>query len=186
MVFYMEILNFIFSSQTSGELKIILMVHFTLTALGGMACVSSFSYVFYNSAIILTLLWSIHDKPNLEPLRLMVGLELCAILIDLFYFSVMLTERSTLKESVSAAMIFLQCIIRPCVVLHLSKTKNNQEFPNSDTEDDTNRTLSIERGERNMKINDQTYCSVPVKTNVTDPKQSVENNPFENDYAELS
>ncbi|XP_028143497.1 uncharacterized protein LOC114337285 isoform X2 [Diabrotica virgifera virgifera] len=171
---YMEILNFLFPNQNNGIFKIILMLHFTLSILGAMGSSASNIYVFYNFLIIIMILWSTREKENMELLRLVVALEICACLIDLFYLITLIHEVHqyvSFRGIISAITSLLNWISRPIIVSYIIRINNTQENESLSEDFENSRFQSAKKSSLRFE---------------SEKRDSIQNNPFESQYFAVS
>nr|BAN21045.1 unkown protein [Riptortus pedestris] len=113
---------------SSGNIiKVLFGIHFTLISLGIQGYWSPDSYLFYNLLFLLTVLWSIHNKDNVDSMQIAIGINLVSIFLDIItlagYFP---TTNRYGGEKFSASMAIINLLIRPVSLIFMSRNCNQR------------------------------------------------------------
>ncbi|XP_057660442.1 type-1 angiotensin II receptor-associated protein-like [Diorhabda carinulata] len=103
------------------KLKIIFLLHFLFIALSSMGYWSSSAYLFYNSILIVLLIWSLYHDENHEPIQLAIAVNGSSILLDILLLVMGFPTNGDARNKFSAAMAILHLLIRPFSTFFLIK-----------------------------------------------------------------
>lgn len=112
--------------SSSNVLKVIFGVHLTLISLGSQGYWNPDSYMLYNLIFLLTILWSIHNKDNAEPLQYAIGVNLLAAFLDVITFVGYFPTGRGSGEKFSAAMAIINLLVRPVSLVFMCRMCNQR------------------------------------------------------------
>ncbi|CAG9863555.1 unnamed protein product [Phyllotreta striolata] len=105
------------------HLKIQFLIHFIFMSVASMGGWSANAYLFYNSILIVLLLWSIYHDQSHEPIQLAIVVNGSSILLDILLLVMAFPgSNDRAREKFSAAMAILHLIIRPFSTILLIKS----------------------------------------------------------------
>lgn len=111
----------------SNLIKVFFGIHFTLISIGIQGYWSPDSYFFYNLLFLLTLLWSLHSKDNVEPIQIAIGINFISVFLDIItlagYFP---TSNGLSGEKFSATMAIINLLIRPLSLIYMCRNCNQR------------------------------------------------------------
>ncbi|XP_018325833.1 uncharacterized protein LOC108737474 [Agrilus planipennis] len=109
------------TSVRNLNLKVIFLVHVIFVSLACMGGWSTNAYLFYNSILIISLLWGIYHPESDEPIQLGIVMNAISIILDILLLCFSFPSNHWARESFSAAVAILHLLARPISIIFLGK-----------------------------------------------------------------
>lgn len=101
--------------------KAIFFTHFIFIALSAMGHWATNGYLFYNFILIILILWSMHNIQSSEPIQMAFMVNICSIVLDIFYLAFCYPNSYGAAERFSAALAILHLVARPFTTIYMLK-----------------------------------------------------------------